>query len=136
MNNVTIERANIRRIMILAYIAKHVKEEGIPPTVREIGKGVGLRSTSTVQAHILWLERAGVISRKPGKERMIRLEKETLRSLLQADPTGPLPWDREREREKEVLFETMWNVLCGRISERALADFSGNSCGQDVICLQ
>ena len=45
---------------------------GVPPTVREICAGTGLRSTSTVHAHLKTLERLGYISREAGLNRSRR----------------------------------------------------------------
>ncbi len=47
---------------------------GVPPTVREICAATGLRSTSTVHAHLKTLERLGYISREAGLNRSIRIE--------------------------------------------------------------
>jgi len=47
---------------------------GIPPTVREICNATGLRSTSTVHAHLKTLERLGYITREAGLNRSIRIE--------------------------------------------------------------
>jgi repressor LexA len=54
---------------IKAYSAKH----GYPPTVRDIGKAVGLASSSTVHAHLANLEKAGLLRRDPSKPRAIEL---------------------------------------------------------------
>ncbi len=56
-----------------------VKEapKGVPPTVREICAGTGLRSTSTVHAHLKTLERLGYISRDAGLNRSIHIEGST-----------------------------------------------------------
>ena len=47
---------------------------GVPPTVREICAATGLRSTSTVHAHLKTLERMGYISRDAGLNRSIHIE--------------------------------------------------------------
>ena len=47
---------------------------GVPPTVREICDATGLRSTSTVHAHLKTLERLGYITREAGLNRSIRIE--------------------------------------------------------------
>ena len=47
---------------------------GIPPTVREICNATGLRSTSTVHAHLKTLEKLGYITREAGLNRSIRIE--------------------------------------------------------------
>ena len=50
---------------------------GVPPTVREICAATGLKSTSTVHAHLKTLERLGYITREAGLNRSIRVEGET-----------------------------------------------------------
>lgn len=50
---------------------------GVPPTVREICAATGLRSTSTVHAHLKTLERLGYITREAGLNRSIRVEGES-----------------------------------------------------------
>ena len=47
---------------------------GVPPSVREICAATGLKSTSTVHAHLKTLERLGYISREAGLNRSIRIE--------------------------------------------------------------
>ncbi len=58
---------------IYAYIKKVVKAKGYPPSVREICEATGLRSTSTVHAHLKRLERRGMITRDSMKPRAISL---------------------------------------------------------------
>lgn len=48
--------------------------KGVPPTVREICTATGLRSTSTVHAHLKTLERLGYITREAGLNRSIHIE--------------------------------------------------------------
>ena len=62
-----------RQRAILEYLHEYIDEHGYPPTVREIGEAVGLRSPSTVHAHLAQLERAGVLKRDPTKPRAIEL---------------------------------------------------------------
>jgi len=58
---------------IFAYIKKVVQAKGYPPSVREICEATGLRSTSTVHAHLKRLEKRGLISRDSMKPRAISL---------------------------------------------------------------
>ena len=58
---------------IYAYIADCIQRQGYPPSVREIGEAVGLKSPSTVHFHLKHLEEAGVISKGSGKGRAITL---------------------------------------------------------------
>jgi repressor LexA len=62
-----------RQRAILDYLRGFVDEHGYPPTVREIGDAVGLRSPSTVHAHLAQLERAGLLRRDPTKPRALEL---------------------------------------------------------------
>lgn len=62
---------------IYAYIESCIRDQGYPPSVREIGTAVGLRSPSTVHFHLKNLEEAGMISIGSGKGRAIRLTKAT-----------------------------------------------------------
>jgi repressor LexA len=58
---------------IYQYIAACIREQGYPPSVREIGEAVGLKSPSTVHFHLKHLEAAGVIEKNAGKGRAITL---------------------------------------------------------------
>lgn len=58
---------------IYAYIVSCIREQGYPPSVREIGEAVGLKSPSTVHFHLKHLEEAGVIAKGAGKGRAITL---------------------------------------------------------------
>jgi repressor LexA len=58
---------------ILSYIKKQLLLKGYPPSVREIGKAVGLRSSSTVHSHLNTLEKQGYLKRDPSKPRAIEL---------------------------------------------------------------
>ena len=58
---------------IYEYIASCIREQGYPPSGREIGEAVGLRSPSTVHFHLKHLEEAGVIEKGAGKGRAITL---------------------------------------------------------------
>ena len=58
---------------IYEYIASCIREQGYPPSVREIGEAVGLKSPSTVHFHLKHLEEAGAIEKGAGKGRAITL---------------------------------------------------------------
>ena len=63
---------NNRRQEILDYIVQATQQHGYPPTVREIGHQVGLRSSSSVQFHLRVLERAGYLERDGSLTRALR----------------------------------------------------------------
>jgi repressor LexA len=58
---------------ILAFIKSEIEEKGYPPSVREICAAVGLRSTSTVHAHLNHLEAQGLIRRDSTKPRALEV---------------------------------------------------------------
>lgn len=58
---------------ILKYIKDELLSKGYPPTVREICEEVGLKSTSSVHAHLSSLENNGYIRRDPTKPRAIEI---------------------------------------------------------------
>jgi repressor LexA len=62
-----------RQREIFDYISRYLSRHGYPPTVREIGKAVGLHSSSTVHAHLSKLESLGVLKRDPTKPRAIEV---------------------------------------------------------------
>jgi repressor LexA len=62
-----------RQQEIFDFIGKYSAKYGYPPTVRDIGKAVGLASSSTVHAHLANLEKIGLLRRDPAKPRAIEL---------------------------------------------------------------
>lgn len=66
---------NKRERAILDYIEKQSKANGYPPSVREIGKAVGLKSTATVHGYLAKLEQKGYIKKESQKGRTLKLLK-------------------------------------------------------------
>ena len=66
---------------IYDYIISFSAEHGYPPSVREIGAYVGLKSPSTVHFHLKGLESAGLITKAEGKTRSI--------TVAQTEPPAP-----------------------------------------------
>ena len=64
---------SIMQKRIYEYIATCIQQQGYPPSVREIGEAVGLKSPSTVHFHLKHLEEAGMIEKGAGKGRAITL---------------------------------------------------------------
>jgi repressor LexA len=62
-----------RQQEIFEFIKRYSARNGYPPTVRDIGKAVGLASSSTVHAHLANLEKVGLLRRDPTKPRAIEL---------------------------------------------------------------
>ncbi|MDY2735240.1 transcriptional repressor LexA [Intestinibacter sp.] len=62
-----------KQLIILEFIKDQLLTKGYPPSVREICQAVGLKSTSTVHAHLNKLEKLGYIRRDPTKPRAIEI---------------------------------------------------------------
>ncbi|HEY8769254.1 MAG TPA: transcriptional repressor LexA [Thermoleophilaceae bacterium] len=62
-----------RQQEIFDFIKSYGSEHGYPPTVRDIGKAIGLTSSSTVHAHLANLEKVGLLRRDPSKPRALEV---------------------------------------------------------------
>ena len=55
---------NKREKAILKFIEKQINKNGYPPSVREIGEAVDLKSTATVHGYLSRLEQKGYIKKE------------------------------------------------------------------------
>ena len=76
-----------RQKEIFEFVKRYSAKHGYPPTVRDIGKAIGLTSSSTVHAHLANLEKLGMLRRDPSKPRAIEL----LVDKAKAAVTGAVP---------------------------------------------
>ncbi len=88
------EELTERQAKVLDFIRDHIKEQGYPPTVREIGRAFNIRSTNGVADHLKSLERKGFLERGSLKSRALRpLDAEepdaTFNELPVTAQTGP-----------------------------------------------
>jgi repressor LexA len=74
---------NARERAILKFIEKETEEKGYAPSVREIGKKVGLKSTATVHAYVARLTELGYIKKENKKGRTLRLIKNSKGELIE-----------------------------------------------------
>lgn len=94
--NYTLEMLSERQRDILAFVAKYIKENHYPPSVREIGEAVGLSSSASVHNHLRFLQEKGFISKaEPANEDNAK-PKAKSRSIV-------LNNDNESWRNKEVV---------------------------------
>ncbi len=80
-----------RQKEIFDFIKRYAAKTGYPPTVREIGKAVGLHSSSTVHAHLANLEKIGLLRRDPSKPRAIELLFDRAKRTIMPGDGGGLP---------------------------------------------
>lgn len=62
-----------RQAEILTFIQRYSETHGYPPSVREIGRALGLTSSSTVHSHLAALEKKGYLHRDPSKPRALEI---------------------------------------------------------------
>jgi repressor LexA len=74
-----------RQQKVLEFIASSIERRGYPPTLREIGEHMGIRSTNGVNDHLKALEKKGYLEREDLKSRALRPI-----SLEGAGPTGQM----------------------------------------------
>ncbi|MGB1276254.1 MAG: transcriptional repressor LexA [Nannocystaceae bacterium] len=115
-----------RQRQALDYISNCLTERGYPPTLREIGEHMGIRSTNGVNDHLKALERKGYLVREELKSRALR------------------PVDMINERDKRVEVPILGRVAAGapilaeeNISERVSIDryFLGSAKANEVFGL-
>ncbi len=80
-----------RQRQILHLIIETVERRGYPPTVREIGDAVGLRSSSTVHSHLSALVDHRYLRRDPSKPRAIEVVDDGSRGDLRRAPVRDVP---------------------------------------------
>jgi len=80
-----------RQQEIVDFIKKYSARYGYPPTVRDIGRAIGLTSSSTVHAHLANLEKAGMLRRDPSKPRAIELLVDKAKRVALPGGDGGLP---------------------------------------------
>lgn len=88
---------NNRERDILKFIEKQVAELGYAPSVREIGKAVGLSSTATVHAYLAKLEEKGFIKKENQKGRTLRLLKGMYKKAPEGTTNNEKPFYSGRE---------------------------------------
>ena len=103
---------------ILDYMKKEILDRGFAPSVREICEAVGLRSTSSVHAHLEALEKNGYIRKDATKPRAIVIVDEAFedrrqRSLSSSFPGNALSEDMKNDSEYAQV-PVIGNVAAGQ----------------------
>lgn len=77
-----------RQQEIFDFIRRYSDKHGYPPTVRDIGRAIGLTSSSTVHAHLANLEKIGLLRRDPTKPRAIEILVDRAKRAVAPGPGG------------------------------------------------
>lgn len=82
-----------KQVQVLEFIQLSLRERGYPPTLREIGTQMGIKSTNGVNDHLKALETKGYLTRDDMKSRSLRLTTRALQLLEQppSERTGLPP---------------------------------------------
>jgi len=75
-----------RQLEVLRFIVQNIEDNGYPPTIREIGEALDIRSTNGVNDHLKALERKGFLTRDPVKSRAL-IPTDAAREVL-GEPRG------------------------------------------------
>lgn len=94
----------------LEFIRKYIEERSKPPTYREIGEELGIKSTRAVSDLIRALERKGFIEREVGRSRGINLPKPDINSLPYPPSIRAIPVI-SRIESREVIFSNITKVV-------------------------
>ncbi|AKU90511.1 transcriptional repressor LexA [Vulgatibacter incomptus] len=83
------EELTERQRAILQFVTEHIVDQRFPPTIREIGQAMGIRSTNGVNDHLKALQRKGFLERGEMKSRALVPTKLAWRLLGIRQPAGP-----------------------------------------------
>lgn len=103
-----------RQLEVLRFIARQIEDCGYPPTIREIGEGLEIRSTNGVNDHLKALERKGYLTRDPVKSRAL-IPTSAARDVLGADakPSNVVPFTRGLQKPGTRMVEI---PIVGRVA--------------------
>jgi repressor LexA len=103
-----------RQLEVLRFIATQIDEAGYPPTIREIGEALDIRSTNGVNDHLKALERKGYLTRDPVKSRAL-IPTSAAREVLgdAARPSNVVPITRGAARPGSRIVEI---PIVGRVA--------------------
>ena len=107
-----------RQKMVLEFIQTTIDTDGYPPTLREIGNFMGIRSTNGVNDHLRALERKGYLTRKDMKSRTLRPTRMVERLLKGSTVTFEEP-ELEETGDDDLMIEI---PILGRVAAGALQE--------------
>lgn len=104
-----------RQQAVLEFVVRHIRENQFPPTVREIGLGLGIRSTNGVSDHLKALERKGYLEKRGMKSRGLVPTAAAMEALgwEGAEPEAAVP-SRIQEQESTLAIPVLGRVAAGQ----------------------
>lgn len=116
----TLQPLTERQRMILDFIKQSIRERGYPPSLREIGSHMGIKSTNGVNDHLTALERKGYLRRDSMKSRALQPTEMIDRPSASAKPEPAVSLDSESTPANEdgtVRVEVKGTVAAGGLNE-------------------
>ena len=121
------QRLNERQRDILQFVQEYIQEHRHPPSTRDIGRGVGISSTSHVAYHINRLVDYGYLAKRPGTSRTVVVldvgheqieeplvhDSATELAVLRAENRRLREWCRQLERERAWERKQRQEVIVG-----------------------
>jgi len=101
-----------RQLEVLRFIAEQIEERGYPPTIREIGEALDIRSTNGVNDHLKALEKKGYLQRDPVKSRAV-MPTEAAREVLGKGLGQVIPLSRPGQASRLVEIPIIGRVAAG-----------------------
>lgn len=112
-----------RQKMVLEFIQTTIDTDGYPPTLREIGNFMGIRSTNGVNDHLRALERKGYLTRKDMKSRTLRPTRAVERLLRSNSLNSNAEPARSEADDHTDLDENLVEIpILGRVAAGALQE--------------
>jgi repressor LexA len=102
-----------RQLEVLRFIARQIDEAGYPPTIREIGEALDIRSTNGVNDHLKALERKGFLTRDPVKSRALIPTSSAREVLGEGRPSNVVPIGRGPARPTTRMIDV---PILGRVA--------------------
>ncbi len=114
-----------RQRAVLDFISSSIERRGYPPTLREIGNHLGIRSTNGVNDHLRALERKGYLTREDMKSRTLRLLRATDSATVPAAGGPPV----SGETREDILddLDLVEIPILGRVAAGALSEAVENA---------
>jgi repressor LexA len=109
-----------RQRMVLEFICDSIDDRGYPPTLREIGMKLGIRSTNGVNDHLRALERKGYLTREDMKSRTLRPTSSTLELVGRAPKSNGAPALAPVANDAEPDEDLIEIPIVGRVAAGAL----------------
>jgi repressor LexA len=106
-----------RQKMVLEFIANTIHVDGYPPTLREIGNFMGIRSTNGVNDHLRALERKGYLTRKDMKSRTLR-PTPAVEKMLKSSSIRPM----DEQYTDDIADDLIAIPILGRVAAGALQE--------------